>query len=114
MNNSQQPESSVEPGGINLNNSQKPETSEDDEKDKGHQPEIKDGGIGHQPNNSRLKNTSKGRGSVSVKEGSRLRRAGRTQQYEMDKNKFFEWRETRYFNNPAHPNATDGFHATSP
>ena len=23
---------------------------------------------------------------------------------------FFEWKETRYFNNPAHSNATDGFH----
>ena len=46
LNNSQQPESSEEPGGINLNNSQKPESSEDDEKGIGHQPEIRDGGIG--------------------------------------------------------------------
>jgi hypothetical protein len=109
VDNSQQPEGPVEPGGNNLNISQKPGTSEDDNKGINNQPEKSDGGI---VDNSRLpkpKSNSKGSGG-SVRDNSRLRKAAKSRQYDRDKDTFFEWKETRYYNNPAHPNAQEGLH----
>ena len=109
LDNSQQPESSEETGGNNWNISQKPETSEDDNKVINNQPEKSDGGIVNNSRLSKSKSNSKGNGG-SVRDQSRLRKIAKSQQYNRDKDTFFEWKETRYYNNPAHPNAREGLH----